>query len=463
MTIAFLNILWDACALKHYFFYYMGNKHSSQPVQRPSEMDISTKSITPLYEACRDGNEEQVRNLLPKYSHADLNRQDFPYGGNTCLHVATANGHDNIVKLLLKHGSYRSSSLNSQNQSAYDLAVSKESMRSLFQRQDENNPSRFYEQSVSECFDIVTVDDNQDEKEKNQLSTTRSIVQTFRTEEEKQHEIEYSASSKAMCQSRFCRFFVNRLHSDEPLDYHTIIKRLNNLLEENLLNDSVDYIKANQLMNQYMKHYDSIEQLLHLYTLETQFYRVLKRDPLPLAIPLFMNLPKLKERYFKGRSYRGVHMTSDQLLTYQIAMDTSGTLLQTKSFSSTSMDRHIAEQFVSFKRITSEKNFCVLFIFDFPEICDQAINLSRISIDTPCLSEYEDEKEILILPYTLFEVTRIRKDNHDDDFYTINLTNVIIPNKNLPATFKWTWVELKNQFIKDKKLKFDCAFQKHKQ
>lgn len=447
----------------------MGNNYSSKISRSSTTIESSENSITPLYEACRDGNEEKVKDLLTYYSHDDLNRQEFSYGGNTCLHVAAANGHDNIVKLLLKHGCYRSAILNSQNQSAYELAsLTKESTRLLFLRMDETNPlqktsSRFYEQNVIECFDFVKVGEEQNADETMIKNERRPTIQTYETEEEKQHEIEYSASSKAMCQSRFCRFCVNRLHSDEPLNYNTIIKRLNNLLEENLLNNCDDYIKANELMKDYTKKSHSIEQLLHLYTLETQFYRVLKQDSLPLAIPLFMSLPKLKKRYFKGRSYRGMHMTSEQLLTYQIAMDTPGTLLQTNAFSSTSMDRCIAEQFAYVKRKSSEKDFCVIFIFDFPEICDQAINLSRISIDTPCLSEYEDEKEILILPYTLFEVTRIKKDNDDDELYTIYLTNVIIPNKNLSSTFKWTWVEFKNQLIKDKKFKFDCAFQKHKQ
>ncbi|CAF3550571.1 unnamed protein product [Rotaria sp. Silwood2] len=85
----------------------MGNTESVSS-QRFTPILTSFNSITPLYEACRDGNEEQVRNLLPKYSHAALNRQEFSYGGNTCLHVAAANGHDNIVKLLLKQGCYRS-------------------------------------------------------------------------------------------------------------------------------------------------------------------------------------------------------------------------------------------------------------------------------------------------------------------------------------------------------------------
>jgi len=436
---------------------------------KPSSIQESVKSITPLYEACRDGNEEQVRKLLPDYSHADLNRQEASTG-NTCLHIATENGHDNIIKLLLKQGCYRSSILNSQNQSAYEIAAArKESTHSLFLRQDENDPSlksslRFYEQDPSQCFDFVQVDENRtDSDEKSINDRRRSTIQTYKTEEEKKHEIEYSASSKTMCQSRFCRFCVNHLHSDEPLNNQTILKRLTNILEQNVLNDSCDYVKAGELIKEYGKNYDSIEKLLHLYTLETQFYRILRQDSLPLAIPLFINLQKLKTRFFKGRVYRGMHLTHEQLSIYQMALETPGTLLETNSFSSTSMNRRIAEEFACLQTKKTENDLCVLFIFDFPNVCDQAINLSRISDDTPCLSEYEEEEEVLILPYTLFEVTRIRRPTDEDDLYTIYLINMLIPKKNLVSTFKWTWVELKNQLVRDKKLKFDCAFQKHKQ
>ena len=98
----------------------------------------------------------------------------------------------------------------------------------------------------------------------------------------------------------------------------------------------------------------------------------------------------------------------------------------------------------------------------FPNECDQAINLSRISSDTPCLSEYENEKEVLILPWTLFEVTNIEKSSDEDDLCIVHLTNIIIPKKNLLSSFKWTWVDLKDQLVKGKKLKLECAFQKYK-
>ncbi|CAF1436864.1 unnamed protein product [Rotaria sordida] len=418
----------------------MGNTHSVSPKHSIPAL-TSFNSITPLYEACRDGNEEAVQNLLQKYSHTDLNRQEYSFNGNTCLHIAAANGHDNIVKLLLKHGCYRSSLLNLQNQSAYDMASSsKESTRLLFLRQNETDSStkgssRFVEQNASECFDVFKVEENldgsRDHIDDKKPTTTARIptIQTYKNEQEQKHEMEYSASSKAMCQSSFCRFCVNHFHNDEPLDHHSILIRLNNLLEESKINDAEDYIKINDLIKQYKHNDNAIEQLLHLYTLETHFYRILKKDCLPLAIPLFIHLPKLKDRFFRGCVYRGMKMTYEELLIYQKAMEKPGTVLQTRTFSSTSVNRSIAEEFACLEKKDNEKKFCVLLVFDFPNTCDQAINLSRVSNDKPCLSEYEDEEEVLILPWTLFEVKRIREPTDEDNLCIIYLNNIMIQKK----------------------------------
>jgi hypothetical protein len=128
--------------------------------------------------------------------------------------------------------------------------------------------SRFYEQNASECFDIVRVDSNEDDHMKN------PTIQTYKTEQEKRHAIGYCASSKAICQSRFGRLCVNTLHLDEPLNSHIRKSRLNYLLGQLNMNESDDYIKINDLMKQYENNSNSIEQLLHLYTLETRLFTI---------------------------------------------------------------------------------------------------------------------------------------------------------------------------------------------
>jgi hypothetical protein len=55
-------------------------------------------------------------------------------------------------------------------------------------------------------------------------------------------------------------------------------------------------------------------------------------------------------------------------------------------------------------------------IFEFPDPCDTAIQLYAISDKLPCLSDFENEREVLLLPNTLFYVKRI--DNIGDQQYT---------------------------------------------
>ncbi|CAF4513278.1 unnamed protein product, partial [Rotaria sp. Silwood2] len=62
------------------------------------------------------------------------------------------------------------------------------------------------------------------------------------------------------------------------------------------------------------------------------------------------------------------------------------------------------------------------------EICDQAINLPRISNKNGCLSEFEDEDEILILPWTLFQVDSVQRES-SSSCYTIYLTNILLNHK----------------------------------
>ncbi|CAF3444675.1 unnamed protein product, partial [Rotaria sp. Silwood2] len=54
--------------------------------------------------------------------------------------------------------------------------------------------------------------------------------------------------------------------------------------------------------------------------------------------------------------YRDMHMTYEELLIYQRAMEISGTVLQTRTFSSTSINRSVVEEFSFSKKKNNEKN-----------------------------------------------------------------------------------------------------------
>ena len=266
-------------------------------------------------------------------------------------------------------------------------------------------------------------------------------VQGYETKEEKQLEIGYATTSISMCQSKIGRLLANTFHPNSPMSLESIGNRLQELIDKEIIqNQDPHSPKANELLKKFLNEPDKIgriQYLIRLYTLETNFYRALKDDPMPLAVPLYIALETLKDRYYQGQCYRGANMSDEDISTYRMAVDNRGSLLQTKHFSSSSMKRSVAERFLTgdLKTNSSTRPNLVLFIFNFPEKCDQAINLNRISDKQPCLSEYENEAEILILPWTLFQVDSVERDS--SSIYTICLTNVLLPQKNMLSSLKW--------------------------
>jgi hypothetical protein len=60
-------------------------------------------------------------------------------------------------------------------------------------------------------------------------------------------------------------------------------------------------------------------------------------------------------------------------------------------------------------------------VIDFPDRCGTAISLYTLSDELPPISDYENEKEILILPTTIFKVINIEQ---SADLIVIYLQNM---------------------------------------
>ena len=244
-----------------------------------------------------------------------------------------------------------------------------------------------------------------------------------------------------MCQSKLGRFLADVFHRGAPMSLRTMASRLQDIIDKEITaNKDPQSEKANELLSQYVNDASegSIEPLIRLYTLETNFYRALRQDSIPLALPLYKTLQVLKDRYFEGTSYRGAKMDENDIAPYTWAVNNHGSLVETRSFSSTSVLRSVAEQFSTriHKKEQNDERMSVLFIFHFPIKCDQAINLGRVSNQLPCLSDFEEEAEVLLLPWTLFQVESVERDPSSNSC-TINLTNVLLPRKNMLSSLKW--------------------------
>jgi hypothetical protein len=91
-----------------------------------------------------------------------------------------------------------------------------------------------------------------------------------------------------------------------------------------------------------------------------------------------------------------------------------GSAILALTFASASIVKDVAEQF-SANSLSSPDKINALLVFYFPQPCDTAINLSKFpEYQLPCISNYRNEKEVLIDPRKFFKVTEIETDRSDE-------------------------------------------------
>jgi hypothetical protein len=141
----------------------------------------------------------------------------------------------------------------------------------------------------------------------------------------------------------------------------------------------------------------------------------------------------LEERAFKGgETYRGLTMNNGSINAYRWAAKNKGRMIEIKTMTSTSLLKEVAIDFARKKTSVDGINtHRVLCLLEFPNVCYTAIDLNVI---TP-LSVFPHEKEILLLPGTLFEVREVSKDN-DTGWYMIRLENIPVPRNILQKALK---------------------------
>ncbi len=185
-----------------------------------------------------------------------------------------------------------------------------------------------------------------------------------------------------------------------------------------------DYTNAKSLFEKF-RDQENVGELIRLYTLETPLYDALQGNVDSFAIELYSHLSLLQERAFKGgKTYRGLSMTDDSVNCYRWAAKNKGRMIEIKTMTSTSLEEETAIFFAKKNAVAGSGKHCVLFMLEFPDVCYTAIDLNM----GESLSRYPHEKEILLLPGTLFEVREVTKDDKTG-WYKIRLENVPVPHK----------------------------------
>ncbi|CAF4844179.1 unnamed protein product [Rotaria sp. Silwood1] len=422
-----------------------------------------------LYFACRNGDIDKVKQILPTIPYDRLNQSEPD--GSTPLHTATFFGHLEIVRLLLHEYGCPRHRQNLHGLTAYEEAQTDE-MRQLYHRPsnknrflDESNSGKRTFQIVSSFPDRTELDDhdnddhngndddhngNRDDDDDDVAQPNKKWLTKYQTNEEIKRQLDGLSGVKRMLQSRVGRFIMktsmkHRIckadcgYGDEELAYvanegferHTLKK----LLDEYVTPDHPEYKHCCFLLNQYIQQ-GTIESLLTLYSLETPFYQQFWTNTNPLAFPLFMRLSDLKQRHFQGNSYRGINMMHDELNEYRWALKTKDSVISTATFASTSIIRSVAEDFAAQASLSPDK-INVLLIFHFPQPCDTAINLSKLpEYGLPCISNFENEYEVLVGPRTFFKVKKIEI-NVSNGQHIIYLENLCGEQKSILSTMKF--------------------------
>ncbi|CAF1147047.1 unnamed protein product [Didymodactylos carnosus] len=227
--------------------------------------------------------------------------------------------------------------------------------------------------------------------------------------------------------TRFCSVTVEWILATNDADYqaHEYWKKLAAYGKDPKFYQFIDHIKRHYVEKD-LKEIDGIDTiryyfdraivkrdplyLITAYTADTGFYSTLNvhlaqlrlenltaEDNLSRAylIAIIARHPKFDALSYVGTTYRGILITNDDLKQYKI-----GTRILTKTFSSTSKEMSVARRFVSSSGGDHR----------FDAICIYEIRNQNTALDIEKVSIYEDEQEVLILPYSAFKIIDIRRD-----------------------------------------------------
>ncbi|CAF0934134.1 unnamed protein product [Adineta ricciae] len=383
---------------------------SSKTRVLPFSHSQHTVSGADFYWACRNDNLQAAKNIYPHLTYEQLN--EVQPNGSTALHDACARNHIHVVKFLLEIGCSRTT-LNSQHQTAYEIASP--AIRELFKRP---TSERFVQHYAGGLIKNNSFNNAKDDE----LETPDDWV-TGRTSDYSTYEAQ----------------FMLALGQSNSVFKNIVKKRLERNHNEELLklfNKSIspihgDYKNAKSLLEKFFQKL-GVRHLITLYTMETSFYENLKDEADALTAILYLNLHELRNRSFTGRSYRGATMNQSDLDAYRWASQKKESwrthILETRILQSTSTEKSVALGFLGGQH--GSDRFSVLIEFEFPDHSPTAINLSKLSEQLPCLSQYEDENEVLVLPFTLFTL-RDFKENDTDADYRIILQHYPTPKRSL--------------------------------
>ena len=432
------------------FYYTEDSSNRKLAVMTTNEL------CTDLYLSCETGDFEQVKKICCRSNVEFVSLNQAERNGSTALHVASSFGHRDIVRFLLIEVGVVRHRLNTEGLTAYQVAKDEE-VRRLFHRPLLDQMERCSQSFLNERdFQVVQcssedIGSNLDiDADGNELDSTGSSDDYYKYIEESNEALDIlgmetlqSLRLKYLSRTRLRRigmYLENLSHRLEstypPAHSNDIILRqeLQVIIDKHVTSQHSQYRKACYLLDEYFA-LKQVDPLIRLYTMPTPFYSHSDEQGNPLEFTILCNLKLLQARYFQGVAYRGVVTTSQCLQKYKWAWEHGSSIITNKTFWSTSIDCNVARMYLADQVDGNRVN--VLLILEFSEPSEMAIRLSAIPESrVQCLSEFEDEQEILVLPHAIFRVVDVEENDCIPRTYTVRLKNLPIRNFSLRRTLK---------------------------
>ncbi|CAF3372991.1 unnamed protein product [Rotaria socialis] len=349
----------------------------------------STSRADSFYHACKINDVKTVRQLIFRLVNEELDAV-IDLQGNTSLHIAVHNGYTDIVQLLLRRRSSRTI-LNHVGRTAEQEASNK-TIQNLFSAYFRPPPELTTEGShfVAEAAEVETWLDS----------------------------YEYAYRISAQNQEYLKRWLIK-------VPFIKLIEQLEEVYIPKLTDVPPTFIQTLKEYMQMAKEYENPIPLVKAYTEQQYFSARLNADLAILGsdfrfqsphgvggvssysdheIPqnvgqyiyaaILINHHLLEQYRQAGETFRGMNITQKDIKSYVV-----GSIVLTRSFLSTSKTREVAEMYLKFTDSAVRP----------PVLCIYTVKNTRSSLNITTMSKFVDEEEVLIVPFTAFEVVAVHE------------------------------------------------------
>ncbi|CAF4049070.1 unnamed protein product [Adineta steineri] len=341
------------------------------------------------------GNEEN--NQIERYFNLENNIKTIDRlssDDRVALHFAHCSGNNEIVQFFFTNEAFTSLAHISSQLTLYDKSKRNE-IKELFLKT--YNLHDFQEEIPDNNYIIWSIsDDNLIEKGKE----FRRQIDLYKNYDNQHHLItkllieivEYYLNEYLIEQERFSRDKIEKIKDcfTKAIEEQNYLKYF---IQAYTFTDSFHRV-LNKHLALYILHYFNTQS----YSYTSPEYRLI--NCLVHIVTLLINHPDIHKYKYKGTTYRGLLMKQNDLKAYHI-----GNYILNKSFMSTSKDLAVAHIFAGYGQesvlsgISNHHDSSEVSV-----ILKFTIKQNDTGVDIKHMSMVEDEEEVLILPFSVFQV-----------------------------------------------------------